>query len=60
MPSNMTEKVAFLEGEITGLQARIGGEGNAVQHHKLTMLRDIREDYAKSIEKARAEQGRAS
>lgn len=54
MPSKMNEKVAFLEGEITGLQARIGHEGNAVQHNKLRLLREIQEDYAKSIEKAKA------
>ncbi|WP_104662831.1 hypothetical protein [Ensifer adhaerens] len=53
MPLRVPEKVAFLDGEIAGLQARIGGEGNAVQLHKMEMLSDIRDDYRKSIEAAR-------
>lgn len=53
MPARVPEKIAFLNGEITGLQARIGGEGNAVQRHKMEMLTDIRDDYTASVERAK-------
>lgn len=53
MPARVPEKIDFLNGEITGLQARIGGEGNAVQRHRMEMLSDIRDDYRKSMELAR-------
>jgi hypothetical protein len=52
MPSNVPSKIAFLNGEITGLRTRIGTAGNAVQLEKLAMLTDIRDDYAKSIQAA--------
>lgn len=52
MPAMISEKIAFLDTEITGLRTRISGEGNSVQRAKLKMLRDIREDYQKSIEAA--------
>ncbi|MGF6253806.1 hypothetical protein OKW20_000881 [Ensifer sp. LBL] len=44
------EKIAFLDAEIKGLRTRIGDVGNSVQRAKLKMLRDIREDYCKSVE----------
>ena len=53
MPLRVPEKVAFLDDEIAGLQARIGGEGNAVQRHRMEMLSDIRDDYRKSMELTR-------
>ena len=53
MPARVPEKIDFLNGEITGLQARIGSEGNAVQRHRMEMLSDIRDDYRKSVEAAR-------
>ena len=52
MPANVPSKIAFLNGEITGLRTRIGTTGNAVQREKLAMLTDIRDDYAKSIQAA--------
>ncbi|MDW9363623.1 hypothetical protein GOA99_19705 [Sinorhizobium meliloti] len=61
MPAMIPEKIAFLDSEITGLRSRIGDGGNSVQRAKLKMLRDIREDYQKSIDvAARREQGGAS
>lgn len=53
MPARVPEKIDFLNAEITGLQARIGINGNAVQRHKMEMLTDIRDDYRKSMEAAR-------
>jgi hypothetical protein len=50
MPSNVPSKIAFLNGEITGLRTRIGTAGNAVQLEKLAMLTDIRDDYQKSVD----------
>ena len=52
MPANVVAKIAFLNGEIAGLRSRINGQGNAVQHSKMEMLTDIRDDYAKSLERA--------
>lgn len=57
MPLRVPEKLTFLSGEITGLQARIGGNPNACQSHKLDMLSDIYEDYRKSAERAAAVKG---
>jgi hypothetical protein len=53
MPANVPGKIAFLEAELTGLRTRTGGSPNAVQHSKLQMLRDIRDDYAQSLERAK-------
>lgn len=50
MPANVPSKIAFLDGEISGLRTRIGTTGNAVQREKMEMLSDIRADYAKSLE----------
>lgn len=36
------EILRFIDGEITGLKARIGSAGNAVQREKLEMLMAIR------------------
>lgn len=52
MPGRMTEKIAFLTGEIAGLKSRIGSSGNSVQAHKLDMLEDIKSDYEQSVSKA--------
>lgn len=52
MPANVPSKIAFLDGEITGLRTRIGTTGNAVQREKMEMLSDIRADYAKSLRRA--------
>ncbi|WP_391564584.1 hypothetical protein [Sinorhizobium meliloti] len=58
MHSMTPEKIAFLDSEIAGLRTRIGSGGNSVQRAKLKMLRDIREDYQKSIATAaRHDQG---
>lgn len=53
MPARVPEKIEFLNAEITGLQARIGVNGNSVQRHKMEMLTDIRDDYTASIERAK-------
>ncbi|MDX1151211.1 hypothetical protein GOL38_20600 [Sinorhizobium medicae] len=61
MHPRTTEKIAFLDSEIAGLRTRLGSGGNSIQHAKLKMLRDIREDYQKSIDvAARREQGEAA
>lgn len=52
MPSRVPEKITFLAGEIAGVQARIGNDGNAVQRHKLEMLSEICEDYRASAQRA--------
>lgn len=53
MPARVPEKIAFLDGELSGLKSRIGGQGNAVQWEKLRNLQEIREDYAASLERAK-------
>lgn len=40
--TNLPQILRFLDGEITGLQARMSSYGNSAQAAKLTMLKDIR------------------
>lgn len=64
MPSKMTEKVEFLEGEIVSVRGWLAtfGKGSKkerpqhdidVKTRKLEFLKEIRDDYALSIERAR-------
>lgn len=53
MPARVPEKIAFLDGELSGLKSRIAGKGNAVQWEKLRNLQEIREDYVASLERAK-------
>lgn len=40
--TNIQTMLRFLDGEISGLQARMSTYGNAAQAAKLAMLKDIR------------------
>ncbi len=40
--TNLQKMLRFLDGEISGLQARMSSYGNSAQAAKLTMLKDIR------------------
>ena len=51
--TNLTQMLRFLDGEISGLQARMSSYGNSAQAAKLTMLKDIRTLVA-SIDDRRA------
>lgn len=53
MPARVPEKIAFLDGELSGLKSRIGGQGNSVQWEKLRNLQEIRDDYQQSLERAK-------
>lgn len=46
----LQEEVTFLVDEIRSLRARIGGDGNAVQQHKLKMLLRLQSRCAKSLD----------
>ncbi|GAA4180403.1 hypothetical protein [Shinella granuli] len=40
--TNLQKMLRFLDGEISGLQARMSSYGNSAQTAKLAMLKDIR------------------
>jgi hypothetical protein len=40
--TNLAQMLRFLDGEISGLQARMSSYGNSAQAAKLSMLKDIR------------------
>jgi hypothetical protein len=51
---NLAQMLRFLDGEISGLQARMSSYGNSAQAAKLVMLKDIRALVASLSENRRA------
>lgn len=47
----LTEELSFLSQEIKSLKARIGKEGNQVQHHKLHMLERLQARCERSLKR---------